>query len=174
MVSVVSVTYFSTPVTIRTQEAVLSWNRDRTWISILWRSSWCKHVCSRLGQFSFSYESSLLLEISDRYEAAKIPCINVPFRWVLLHQVGWNIVLLRRFSNQRQSIVWITSGCQIVVRIVARILATNFPVAVHRYEGQPSTPNFHVLQVSTKPWYLWISPCTYLLLLRRHWADLQK
>ena len=34
MVSVVSLTYFSTPFTIRNQEAVLSWNRDRTWISI--------------------------------------------------------------------------------------------------------------------------------------------
>ena len=46
-----------------------------------------KRKCSRLGQFSYSYESSLLLEISDRYAAAYILCINVPLRSVLLHQV---------------------------------------------------------------------------------------
>ena len=49
----------------------------------------------------------------------------------------------------KPTLVWITSGRQIVVRIVARILATSFTVAVHRYEGQqlkvqkefPSCPN---------------------------------
>ena len=46
------------------------------------------------------------------------------------------LVLFRQFSNQRWSIVWITSGRQIVVRIAARILATGFAVAVHRYEGR--------------------------------------
>ena len=45
-----------------------------------------KHEFSRLGQFSYSYESSLALEFSDRYEAAFTLCINVPFRLVLLHQ----------------------------------------------------------------------------------------
>ena len=53
---------------------------------------------------------------------------------ILLHQV----VLFRQFSNQRWSIVWITSGRQIVVRIAARILATGFTVAVHRSEGRLS------------------------------------
>ena len=43
---------------------------------------------------------------------------------------------LRQFSNQGWSIVSITSGRQIVVRIVARVLATSCPVAVHRYEGR--------------------------------------
>ena len=46
-----------------------------------------KHECSKLGQFSYPYESSLLLEFSDRYEAAKILGMNAPFRFVLLHQV---------------------------------------------------------------------------------------
>ena len=31
---------YSSTFTILTQEAVLSWNRDRTWVSILYRSSW--------------------------------------------------------------------------------------------------------------------------------------
>ena len=39
------------------------------------------------ANFSYSYESSLLLEISDRYEAAYILGINVPFRSVLRYQV---------------------------------------------------------------------------------------
>ena len=39
------------------------------------------------GQISYSYESSPLLEISDRYEAAHILCINLPFRSVLLSSV---------------------------------------------------------------------------------------
>ena len=43
-----------------------------------------EHVCSRLGQVSYSYESSLSLEFSDRHEAANIFFINVPFRSVLL------------------------------------------------------------------------------------------
>ena len=52
MVSVVSVTYFSTPFTIRTQEAVLSWNRDRTWISFLSRSSWWQTYVSKTRPIS--------------------------------------------------------------------------------------------------------------------------
>ena len=46
-----------------------------------------KRERSRLGQFSYSYDSSLLLKISDRYEATYILGINVPFRSVLLYQV---------------------------------------------------------------------------------------
>ena len=38
-----------------------------------------KRERSRLGQFSVSYKSSLLLAMSDRYEAAYILCTNVPF-----------------------------------------------------------------------------------------------
>ena len=72
------------------------------------------------------------------------------------------------------------------VRVAARILATGYTVAVHRSECRqwevrlefPSFPKdllLHVLLVSVKPWYLWISPCIYLLccsvdteLIRRH------
>ena len=40
LVSIDSVTYLSTPVTIVTQDAVLSWNKDCTRTSILYQSSW--------------------------------------------------------------------------------------------------------------------------------------
>ena len=114
-----------------------------------------KRERSRLGRISYSYESSLLLMISNRYEAVYVLCTNVPFSSLFL---------------------WITIESQIVVRIAARILATGFSVAVHRFEGRqqevrkefPSIPKNHVLQVSPKPWYLWIPPCTCLPLLRRY------
>ena len=130
--SMVSFTYFSTPFTIRTQQAVLSWNRDGPEFQDFHDLHDDKRKRSRLRPF----ESSLLLEISDRYEAVYILCINVPFRSVLLCQAWWNIGLFRQFSNQRWSIVWITSERLIVVRIAAFILATGFTVAVHRSEGR--------------------------------------
>ena len=85
-VCVVSFTYFSTPFTSRTQEAALETEIEPEF-------QYCndlhddKRKCSRLGQLSYSYESSLLLDISDRHAAAYILCINVPFRSVLLYQV---------------------------------------------------------------------------------------
>ena len=89
-----------------------------------------------LDQFTYSYESSLFLEISERYGAAYVLCINLPFRSVLQYQVRWNIVLFRQFSDQRWSIVWITSERQIVVRIAARLLSAGFSVAAHRSAGR--------------------------------------
>ena len=41
------------------------------------------------------------------------------------------IVQLRLVSNLLRSMVWITSGLLIISQIVARILATGFPVALH-------------------------------------------
>ena len=44
---------------------------------------------------------------------------------------GRRIVQLRLFSNLLRSTVWITPGLLPISQIVARILATSFPVALH-------------------------------------------
>ena len=73
-------------------------------------------------------------------------------------------------QNQRQNIVWKTSGRQTIVRICAHRLAPVFPVAVRWLGCQqefPSSPNDQMRQVSPSFLHLRIVPCTDLLLLRR-------
>ena len=114
-----------------------------------------KHECSRLGQCSYSYESSLSLELSDRHEPSYVLASMYHSTWSFCIKCDEILSSFDSFSNQRRNIVWTTSGCQIVVRIVARILATSFTVAVHWSEflqqkgdyESPSTPKDHVPQV---------------------------
>ena len=89
MVSDVSVTYLSIPFTIRTQETVLSRNRDSTMISIpyLFLMEADVHIQDR-AEFSCFRESTLALGMLLRIEAAKTLDIDSSFHLVLLlHQV---------------------------------------------------------------------------------------
>ena len=176
LVSIDSVTFLSIPLTIRTQEAVRSWNRDSTRTSIQYRSLWRQTYMSKTGpilvflrippfaRVFFSY----LGIVYSRHKCCILPPSVSVWR---------NIVLFGQTSNQRQSIVWITSGHQTLVRICAHSIAPGFTVAVRWCAGQqefPSFPNDQVLQVSPTFLNLWVILCTNLPLLRGHWADLQK
>ena len=82
-----------------------------------------KLLCSRLGRSLYSCESILSHESPLHFEASFILGMNV-------YQEKRSIVLFRQASNPHQNIVWINSGLLTILQIVARILATSFPVGV--------------------------------------------
>ena len=75
--------------------------------------------------------------------------------------------------HQRWNIVWSSDSCSELMLIfwqqVSPSLLIGPRVDSWRFgTGFPSSPKDHVLLVSSKPWYLWIPPCTNLILLRRY------
>ena len=88
----------------------------------------------RLGRFSCSHESTLLLGM---LHDLKVVCtLDVPSaKPQMLLQVQWRIVPSQFLSrNQRRIIVWSISDLQQVLRTSARILATSFPVQTRQFE----------------------------------------
>ena len=130
LVSIDSVTYSSTPFTILTQEAVLSWNRDGIWTSYCIDHRDSKLLCSKLGRFSYSWESILTHESLFHFEASCILGKNVASVVLLLYHEKRSIVLFRKALNPHQNTVWIISGLLTIVQISARIFAPTLPVAV--------------------------------------------
>ena len=57
--------------------------------------------------------------------------IKIDILLLLVTEEHRRIVKLRLISNLLRSTVWITSGLRTISLIVARILATGFPVALH-------------------------------------------
>ena len=125
----------------------MSWDRDRTWISILWRSSWWQTWMFKTGPIFVFLRTQPLARVlgSLRGGVYSLHKCTIPLGTsassVMKYCPLWTVF--------KPTLVWTTSGRQIVVRIVARILATSFIVAVHRYEGQqlkvqkefPSSPH---------------------------------
>ena len=72
-----------------------------------------------------------LFELLFDLEATYILGIKIYFLFLLVTEEHRKIVQPRLLSNLRRSIVCITSGLLINSQIVARILATGFPVALH-------------------------------------------
>ena len=135
-----------------------------------------KLTCFKLGRSLYCCESMLSHESPFHLQTSCILGINVASLVLLLYQEFWSIVLVRQASVPHQSIIWITSGHQTMVRIFAHSLAPGFSVAVcwygpagisivYKWSGASGFPE---LSESSD------SFCTNLLLLRRHWADLQK
>ena len=124
LVSIDSVTYLSTPFTILTQEAVLSWNRDLTRTSIVcWSSSW-QTFMTKTGPILVFLRIHPHIRVLSHCEASYILGMNVA-SVVLLFQEYRSTVLVRQASNLYRNTVWIISGLLTFVRISSRL---PFPV----------------------------------------------
>ena len=129
-VSIDSVTYWSTPLTILTQETGWSWNRfDQNVNSVL--VFMATNFMTKTGPILVVFENpssctSLLLVSKHRV-----------FSTLMLHLLSFlfqefrSVVLFRQASNPHRGTVGITSGLPTIIRIFARILSPGFDAAVH-------------------------------------------
>ena len=91
----------------------------------------CILLCPRRGQVVHCFGSTILYEFLLDLEASYILGIKIDFQLLLVSEEHRRIVQFRLISNLLRSIVWITSGLLTMILIVARILASGFPVALH-------------------------------------------
>ena len=129
-IGMASLTNLSKPFTFLIQDSVWSLNKDWTWPSILNLPIDCKLLCPRLGEIVHCFESILICEFLFDLEATKILGRLIWFSSWWRKSIE-ECVQLRLISSLLRSIVWITSGLLTISQIVARILATCFPVALH-------------------------------------------
>ena len=135
----------------------------------------CKLLCPRLNQIVYWFGSILFILVPSWSRGI----IKFDFLFLLVTEEHRRIVQLRLISNLLLSIVWITSGLLIMFQIVARILATSFPVALHwlallRREVVQEFlvyPVDLVQRVSPELSDQLVILEPYPILLRKYWAD---
>ena len=91
----------------------------------------CELSCPRLGQIARCFGSTLSYEFLLDLEATYILGIKIDLLCLLVTEGHRIIVQFRLISYLLRNIVWITSGLLTISEIVARTLATGFPVALH-------------------------------------------
>ena len=126
LVSIDSVTYLSTPLTIPTQEEVLSWNRDLTGTSRVHWSSWLQTFMSKTCPILVFLRIHPLVRVFFSFPGivySRNKCCICSPSCVSREE---KYCLVSTSFKPHQNIVWIISGLLTCVRIFARILAPSF------------------------------------------------